>query len=136
MKYELRENYLDDFDLIDPFFEAFVFGNNYSNEVLKTDIEEQEKAFIVKINMPGIDKKDIKISLDNGYLNVGYELKEKYNSKGRFLRRERKYESASRSFYLGEVKEEEINAKLENGVLSIYLPKKEEEKEHKFIKIN
>ncbi|MBO4594307.1 MAG: Hsp20 family protein, partial [Clostridia bacterium] len=74
------------------------------------------------------DKKDLNVSLSDGYLTVSAKREEKEENKHNYLRRERSF-SCSRSYYVGDdLSEEDVKAKYENGVLTIDIPKKEEKK--------
>ena len=85
------------------------------------------------IELPGFHKDEVQLSLENGYLNITAakgldkdEKEEKEEKTGKLIRQERYAGSMSRSFYVGEdVTEEDIKAKLEHGVLSLQIPKKE-----------
>ena len=81
------------------------------------------------VEIPGFDKKDVNISLKDGYLTITAEKKEEDNGKKEnYVRRERST-SLSRSYYVGDVAKESVKAKYENGVLSIEIPKEQEKKE-------
>ena len=105
-------------------------------------IKEQEEKFIITIDLPGYEKEDIKIHMEEGYLNIhaktNTEKEEKEN--GKFLRRERYFGECSRSFYVGEnITEEDIKATFKNGTLNLEIPKKEEIKqvpEKRYIEIS
>ena len=120
------------FGLFDPFFDDFFDFPNFrtpsrkENNFMKKDVKECDKDYKLEIEMPGYDKKDINLSLDNGYLTVSAKKEfseEEKDEENNYIRRERRFGSCTRSFYVGEVREEEINAKLENGVLNIIIPK-------------
>jgi HSP20 family protein len=92
------------------------------------DVKENEESFVLTADIPGLTKKDVKISINNRVLNLHGERKEeKENEDGKFYYRERHIGSFSRSFQLPEtVNEDGIQASFRNGVLSIELPKLEE----------
>ena len=92
------------------------------------DVKENEGSFVLTADIPGLTKKDVKISINNRVLNLHGERKEeKENEDGKFYYRERHIGSFSRSFQLPEtVNEDGIQASFRNGVLSIELPKLEE----------
>ena len=131
-----RNSYNPFFDLFD-----FPFESQNKNEVMKTDIEENEGAYKLSIEVPSVKKEDVKISLEDGYLNVSIEKKNENvekDKKGKILHRERYYGSFKRAFYVGEdVKNKDISASLVDGVLGITInkPVKEENKEIKYIDI-
>lgn len=115
-------NVFDDF--FDDFFKPTFFGNHVAN--MKTDIKERENEYELSVDMPGFDKKDIALSLDNGYLTIEAKREEKEENENNYLRRERNF-SCKRSYYVGDaVTEEDIKARYENGTLEILVPKKKE----------
>lgn len=128
-----------DFDLFDPlgdFFKWSTYDNDSRfNNIMKTDIKEFDKNYLLEIDMPGYDKKDIMIDYDNGYITISAEKKEVHSEndpKHRYLRKERFVGRTSRSFYVGDIDQKDISAKLDNGTLTVYVPKenKQEEKKH------
>jgi HSP20 family protein len=96
------------------------------------DISETDDVFLVKGEIPGIDPKDLHISLAGEVLTITGEKKEEENEEGNGVthRRERRFGSFSRKFTLPcEVDKDAIEATFENGVLSLSLPKTETAKE-------
>jgi HSP20 family protein len=91
------------------------------------NITEDEKNFKFELAAPGLEKKDFKVETDNGTLTISSEKeKESKEEKENYCRREFSYSSFSRSFQLPENSlPEKIDAKYENGVLKLTLPKKE-----------
>jgi len=104
---------------------------------LQTDIKETDNDFELSINVPGIKKENIDVTLENGYLTITAEQKEEQNDESTtYVRRERFYRSACRSFFVGEdVQQKDIKAKMENGVLTLTVPKTIEQKEEPTQKI-
>ena len=105
-----------------------LFGKNASR-IMKTDIRETETSYELDVDLPGFKKEDIQAHLKDGYLTItaqkGMERNEQEQKTGRYIRRERYTGSCSRSFYVGEqIREEDIEAKFENGILQISVPKK------------
>lgn len=92
------------------------------------DESEDEKAYHVRIELPGMDKEDVDVSLSDGMLTVRGEKKEEEEEKGKdFYRRERHFGSFRRTIPIpGEVDETKIDASFKKGVLSIDLPKSAE----------
>ena len=120
------------FDAIDDFFRP-VFADEA--DYLKSNISETEKDYRIEVAVPGFNKEQIKLSLENGYLNVvcnKQENEEKNGEngekkEGKVYRRKEISEYSSRSFYVGDtVKPEDVHAKFENGILQIALPKQEQ----------
>ncbi len=94
------------------------------------NIREDEKNYILDLAAPGIDKKDLKIDINEDVLTVSYETKnESEESKDGYRRKEFSFSAFSRSFYIPEnVNREKIEANYKDGVLSVSLPKQDEEK--------
>ena len=126
------------FDDMFPFDDSFftskknpLYGKNASR-VMKTDIKENEDSYELDIDLPGFKKDEITAELKDGYLTVSAEKgldKDEEDKKGKYIRKERYAGALSRTFYLGEeIREEEIKAKFENGILSVSIPKEEEKK--------
>ena len=124
------------FDLLDDFFDDSFFTRKEKN-LMKTDIRELKDKYIVDVDLPGFNKKDISLSLDNGYLNIKAktEKNDEHKDEGKYLHKERFYGECSRSFYVGEeIEEKGIKAEFKDGILKVELPKKEISKEEKTIK--
>lgn len=110
--------------------------------VMRTDIRENENGYELDIDLPGYKKEDVQAQLQNGYLTITAATNTSNETKddnGKYIRRERYYGTCSRNFYVGEdVKQEDIKAKFEDGILKIAIPKKEEKPavdENKYITI-
>ena len=98
---------------------------------MKCDIYEKDNKYFIEMEVPGFNKEDIDISLIEGYLTVKAEKKmsnEEKDENKKYLRKERNYIKTERSFNLGNIDEENIDASFENGVLKIEIPKVEENK--------
>lgn len=120
--YELGESFFD------PLFDAFIgmpIETKKGNRLMKTDIEEKNDKFILNIEMPGIKKENIKVSLNDGTLKVSYKQVENSNTNDEhhYIRKERFYSEGERSFYLGDVDNSKVDAHLDSGVLTIAVPK-------------
>ena len=112
-----------------------------AGHVMKTDIKEKDNGYEFEIDLPGFAKDEVKVSLENGYMTIeaakGLD-KDEEDKKGNYIRRERYAGSTSRSFYVGNgVKNEDVHAKFENGVLRLSVPKKaaEEIEADKYVSI-
>ncbi len=98
----------------------------------RVDVEERENEFEVSMDVPGVDKKDVKVSLENKVLTIKGERKVERNEEeeGKYHCTERRYGSFQRSFTLpSSIDSSKIRARHENGVLSITVPKAEEARE-------
>ena len=127
------ENLFDDF-MNDFPFEKHFFGERnplygkHAKNIMKTDVKETDNSYELAIDLPGFKKEDINVQLDNGYLTIAASKsleKEDEHEKSHYIRQERYSGSMSRSFYVGnDVKQEEIHAKYEDGILKLAVPKK------------
>ena len=129
-----------DFDLFDDIFGDSFFRKSES-KMMKTDIREDKDNYVIDIDLPGFDKKNIKIDITDGYLTINAKVnnEENDNKKGKYIRKERYYGECSRSFYIGdEVKPENVKANFKNGILTLEVPKVENKgklPEKKYIEI-
>lgn len=134
---DLRER--DDFwsvnKIFDDFFNIPIFGESESN-YLRADIRETDKEWLIDAELPGVDKKDIQIDLSDGYLTIlTTQNKEVNEEKENYVRRERTCGTYKRSFYVDNVKEDDIKATYSDGILSLTLPKAEPDKKKVNIQI-
>ena len=121
----------NEFDLLDEIFRDPFFTNEES-KLMKTDIKEKHDKYLIAIDLPGYEKENIKISIEDGYLTIHAKTDSQNEEKddGKFVRKERYIGECSRSFYVGEsISEEDIKACFKNGTLHLEIPKKEEKKE-------
>ncbi len=93
----------------------------------RVDVSEDEKNIYIEADMPGVNKEDVKISMDEDVLTISAERShEEEKKKKDYHRIERSYGSMSRSFTVGDnISADEVDASYDNGVLHITLPKKE-----------
>ena len=130
------ENLFDDFFGDFPFYydkdmknvEKKLYGRKASH-VMKTDIKETDNGYELVVDLPGFTKDEVQATLENGYLTIsaekGLDKDEKEKENGHYIRRERYAGAMTRSFYVGEnVRQEDIHAKFEDGILRLSVPKK------------
>lgn len=116
-------------DLFGNFFEDYGQAFQTGRSVPAVNIKDNDKNFEVEVAAPGMDKKDFKVSVENDVLTISAEKKEEKNEKNKnYSRKEFSYESFERKFTLPQdvVEASKIEAKYENGILKINIPKKEE----------
>ena len=129
-------------NMFDDFFKDAFFTRNNSVKVMKTDIQEKDDKYILDMDLPGYDKEDIKAQLKDGYLTISAQKNTSNDEKdeeGNYIRRERYCGKCSRSFYVGDsIKEEDIKASFNNGILELTFPKEvpQKEEEMKYITID
>lgn len=126
-------NLFDEF-FDDSFDRAFFGGHNplygkREKNLMKTDVREVENHYEVDIDLPGFKKDEVNVELQDGYLTVSASKgldKDQKDKEGRYIRQERYSGTCSRTFYVGDLKKEDISAKYEDGILRLTLPKAEE----------
>ena len=105
------------------------YGKHAKN-LMKTDVHESEAGYEMAIELPGFKKEDIKVDLKDGYLTVSAQKsldKEEHKGK-KILRQERYSGSCSRTFYIGDVKAEDVKGKYDAGILTLEFPKEDQKK--------
>jgi HSP20 family protein len=108
-------------DKVSPFFSSMIAPN------FKVDISEDDNAIFIEADIPGVKKEDIKVSVEDNVLSISVERTQSEEEKKKgYHRVERSWGSLSRSFTVGEnVNAEKIEAKYDNGVLKVVVPKVE-----------
>ena len=128
-----RDNLFDDmfdFDFDKEFNRMMrpLYGKHAQN-MMKTDVRETDNSYELDIDLPGFKKDEISVQLDNGYLSISASKgldKNEENKDGKYIRRERYAGSMNRTFYVGsQLTQQDIQAKFEDGILKISVPKKD-----------
>lgn len=124
----LFEDFFGDFDLAP--FGGFGQAGDFSPSV---NVHEDDNQFVVSAELPGIDEKDVEISLDNNYLTLKGQKNQENEEKGKnYYRSERRYGSFQRTIPLSaEIDQDKVEAEYKKGVLKITLPKTPEAKSKK-----
>lgn len=118
-----------------------IFFDNFldefkENDKMKCDIYEKDNIYHIEADIPGFTKDDIKVEFNKGNLTITAEKSnDEEQEEKNYLRRERYYGKYQRTFYLGEINEEDAEATFLNGILKITIPKKLEEENKKYIEI-
>ncbi len=115
----------DDFyNLLDDFFTHP--RRTFVADTFKVDVQENEKGYIIEAELPGVKKEEIEVSLNEGRLGISIERREDIEEeKKNYIHKERRYSSMNRCIYLKDASGEDVKAKLDEGVLSIAVPKLE-----------
>lgn len=124
-------NMLDDF-----FSSSWPFERNLSHDTFKLDIKDVDGNYVIEAEVPGVKKEDIDVSFSEGRLNVAIKREESFESEeANYVHRERRMQRMSRSILLKDASDEGAQAKLEDGVLTLTLPKKDHDDTSKRILI-
>ncbi|WP_337954604.1 Hsp20/alpha crystallin family protein [Pseudoramibacter alactolyticus] len=115
------------FDNLMNTFDRDFFSHWDSSKLMRTDVKENDDSYELKVNLPGLKKEDVRIELNQDYLTISAKAQNANDEKddsGKYVRRERYYGSYQRQFYVGEgVKQEDIHASMADGVLTLTIPK-------------
>lgn len=122
------------YDLMDEFNNFF---NSALSKEMKTDIEEKEDSYLITCEVAGIKKENVSINVDEGNLTieVNETMDDENKNKKNYIVKERSSKYYSRSFYLEDIDENSIKAKMENGVLTIEALKTKKPETRKVIEI-
>ena len=132
MTYDLKPFGRDYFDMTpSELFRDFgrqFFSNFPDEQSIKTDISEKDDRYELKAELPGFSKDQIDISYENGMLIISAEnnqVNEEKDNEGKVIQKERSYSNVKRMYSLNNIDEDNIEAKFEDGILSVDLPKTE-----------
>lgn len=116
-------------ELFRRFMRPIASMNIESAAEIRLDVTEREKDYLVRAEIPGAKKEDIRVEIDGNYVSISAEVKTEKESKedsGRMLLKETAVGSAMRGFSLAhEIDDKSASAKLDNGVLTLTLPKRQ-----------
>ena len=134
----LMPKIFDDDFFRDDFFDR---KDKMNFNLMKTDIREDDKSYLLEVDLPGYSKDDIKIDITDGYLTINAKVeKDDKDESKTYVRRERFTGEVSRSFYVGDdIKEDEVKASFKNGILTLEVPKlslEDKKKDKKYIEIS
>lgn len=127
-----RSFYLD--DIFDDLGRSTLKSND-----MKCDVYEKDGNYNIEMDIPGYDKKDIKIECNDGVLIISAEKSSEVNEEDKdkkYIRRERVYGKVSRTFSFTDINEDAIKAEFNNGTLKVIVPKLEKTQTKKVIEIN
>jgi len=115
----------DFYNMLDDFFsDGMMLNRSLARDTFKIDIEDKESEFLIEAELPGVKKEEVDLNVEGDYLCISVNRSEEVNKDGKnYIHRERRSSSMSRSIGLKGAKLDEIKAKLDNGVLSVSIPK-------------
>jgi len=121
-----RDDFMDFTDMLDDFFNAPF--RSLRHDTFKIDVEEKDNTYLIKADLPGVKKDELKVSYDDQTLAIEVhrdEKKEDEDKEKNYLHRERRVSSMRRAIHLPDVDPQKVKAKLEDGVLNITAEKSE-----------
>ncbi len=122
-------NFVDFYNMLDDFFsDSFFSPRSLRNDTFKMDVKDLETSYVVEAELPGIKKEEVKLDYENDRLIISVESSQSVDEeKENYVHRERRRTSLQRALLLKNIDVSRIDAKLEDGVLSITIPKMEEQ---------
>ncbi len=117
--------------LFNDLLQDFSFPQKWETEFKqpRVNIKETNEYYELELAAPGLNKEDIKINIDKNLLTISYDIKEETEESIKLIKKEFEKQSFKRTFTLDDkIDSERINAKYNNGILKLQLPKKEEVK--------
>ena len=127
---DLCDDFMDDFAFpAFPDTEKALYGKHAKN-LMKTDVKETDTEYELIVDLPGVKKDEVKVSLENGYLTIqaakGLDKDEQEKKTGKYIRRERYAGTCARSFFVADdITQDEIKGNFKHGILRLTIPKKE-----------
>lgn len=118
------------------FFDTYRY-NNSTSESCRMDVVEKEKEYVIEVEVPGIKKEDIDLSYSDSTLVIVLSSKKEHkDDNANYLHRERSINASTRSIRLDDAKFEKARAKIDNGILTIKIPREKSHENYKKIKID
>lgn len=113
-------------DIFDTFFNDDLTKMFNMEESIKTDIKEKDDSYLLKAELPGVNKEDLQLDYNDGYLTISAVQNTNFENKNdNYFGQEKCCKQVSKSFYFDNVDKEKIQAKFQDGILGVILPKKE-----------
>lgn len=135
---DLRPRGFEDFyNMLDDFFnETLPPGRSLLHDTFKIDVRDNGNEYMIEAELPGVKKEEINLDLNEGRLTISVKREETTEQKEKnYIHKERRFGSVQRCVYLRDSKDENITAKLEEGVLKICVPKETKEEKSRRIEI-
>ena len=121
---ETGTGFEDFYNMLDDFFsDGTMSGRSLVRDTFKIDIIEQEKEYLVEAELPGIKREEIDLNIDEENLCITVNRSEETGKNRSYIHRERRAASMNRRIRLAGAKLDQISAKLEDGVLTVTIPK-------------
>jgi HSP20 family protein len=123
----LNTGFEDFYNMLDDFFsDSMMPRRSLARDTFKVNVQQNDADYLIEAELPGVNKDEINVDLNDGRLTISVKREEKINEeKKNYIHRESRYASMSRSIYLADADTKGIKAKLDNGVLNITVPRQE-----------
>ncbi len=125
-------------NLFEDVFDDIVGSEKHRHNPMRCDVYEKDGVYNIEVDVPGYSKEEINIETNDGYITIkaskNDEYKDEKNGK-KYYYHERRFGKMERSFYIGNMDEDNIKAKMENGTLVVTIPMVQEKDTKKTIDI-
>lgn len=123
----LSTGFEDFYNMLDDFFsDNWSPRRSLERDTFKINVQQNDSEYLIEAELPGVEKEEIDVDLNDGRLNISVKREERINEeKKNYIHRESRYTSMSRSVYLADADSKGIKAKMNNGVLNITVPRQE-----------
>ena len=123
----LSTGFEDFYNMLDDFFsDNWSSRRSLDRDTFKINVQQNETEYFIEAELPGVNKDEIDVDLNESRLIISVKREEKVNEeKKNYIHRESRFASMSRSVYLADADAKGIKAKLDNGVLNIIVPRQE-----------
>jgi HSP20 family protein len=113
------------YNMLDDFFnDTGLFRRSLLNDTFKVDVAETESEYAVEAELPGVKKEEVEVAFHDGRLTISVKREEKKEEENKnYIHKERRYSSMQRSIYLADAASDGVQARMEDGVLKIVVPK-------------
>ena len=133
-----RRSNPDFYNMLDDFFsDGWIPGRNLMRDTFKIDVRDEAKEYVVEAELPGVEKNEIELNFADECVTITVKKEETENDEGKnYVHRERRMNSMSRNIRLRNAKSSGAKARMDNGVLTVCIPKLEESVESGRIEIS
>ncbi|MGI6734194.1 MAG: Hsp20/alpha crystallin family protein [Anaerovoracaceae bacterium] len=123
----MNTRFPDFYDMLDDFFgDSWPPRKALSPDTFKIDVQDNDNEYVIEAELPGVKKEEITVEINDGRLTIFVKKEEAVDEERKnYIHRERRYSSMSRGIYLVDAQSEGIKARLDNGILSITVPKQD-----------
>lgn len=113
------------YNMLDDFFsDNWSTSRSLARDTFKINVQKNDNEYLIEAELPGVNKEEINLDLNDGRLNISVQREEKINEeKKNYIHRESRFSSMSRSIYLEDAEAKGIKARLDNGILNITVPR-------------
>ncbi len=131
-----QSEFVDFYNMLDDFFGDAARPPGRRAEVFRLDVQEEDASYLIEAELPGVSRDEVNVEFSEGRLVIAVEKQEQEEQEAKnYIHRERRVQSMARALRLSDVREEDIEAGLENGILTVRVPKMRKEDKTRRIEV-